>query len=362
MPSARRRAASSTARVYASPACCSPKSASAGRRTLTLLRGDQRWSATHRRRPACRASRRPAAGGRHCLGAGALRAGRAVSEVRVRLAPDTDLGRLARGRADAAAAGAAAARRRTDDQRARLQPLARLPRQPQRAGPGRPADRRLPGLRHATHRRRAALDAVRAARRARPARRACACCRCCSKAWRSACRERCSASSSATRWPSPSPGCSAATSAVASSPAGTPVIVPQAPAGAGLLLLLGCAASLAGALYPAWLNRVQPLAQALKTGFAQQPHRLVRRGGAADGLRAARPAALADRRAGGADAVATALRPAAGRLCRDRPGAGLGIAAAPLLTQRFGLLFGRAGPPALPAPQRVAVQNVARRR
>jgi putative ABC transport system permease protein len=30
----------------------------------------------------------------------------------------------------------------------------------------------------------------------------------------------------------------------------------------------GCLAALAGALYPAWLNRTQPLAQALKTGFA----------------------------------------------------------------------------------------------
>jgi putative ABC transport system permease protein len=30
----------------------------------------------------------------------------------------------------------------------------------------------------------------------------------------------------------------------------------------------GCVAALAGALYPAWLNRTQPLAQALKTGFA----------------------------------------------------------------------------------------------
>jgi putative ABC transport system permease protein len=49
-----------------------------------------------------------------------------------------------------------------------------------------------------------------------------------------------------------------------------PLIVPQlAPALA--FLALGCAASLAGALYPAYLNRMQPLAQALKTGFASAP-------------------------------------------------------------------------------------------
>ena len=34
---------------------------------------------------------------------------------------------------------------------------------------------------------------------------------------------------------------------------------------------LGCLASLGGALYPAWINRRQPLAQALKTGFVHRP-------------------------------------------------------------------------------------------
>jgi hypothetical protein len=50
-----------------------------------------------------------------------------------------------------------------------------------------------------------------------------------------------------------------------------PVIVPEALPALGFFVL-GCVAEpLAGALYPAWLNRMQPLAQALKTGFAQQP-------------------------------------------------------------------------------------------
>ncbi len=49
-----------------------------------------------------------------------------------------------------------------------------------------------------------------------------------------------------------------------------PAILPR-PAPALGFFALGCAASLTGALYPAWLNRIQPLAQALKTGFAQLP-------------------------------------------------------------------------------------------
>jgi putative ABC transport system permease protein len=43
-----------------------------------------------------------------------------------------------------------------------------------------------------------------------------------------------------------------------------PLIVPQLLPALGFLAL-GCIASLAGALYPAYLNRMQPLAQALKT-------------------------------------------------------------------------------------------------
>jgi putative ABC transport system permease protein len=41
-------------------------------------------------------------------------------------------------------------------------------------------------------------------------------------------------------------------------------MVPQLAPALGFLAL-GCIASLAGALYPAYLNRMQPLAQALKT-------------------------------------------------------------------------------------------------
>ncbi|MDP2823859.1 MAG: FtsX-like permease family protein [Sulfuritalea sp.] len=117
---------------------------------------------------------------------------------------------------------------------------------------------------------------------------------------------------------------------------------------------LGCAASLAGALYPAWLNRVQPLAQALKTGFAQRPP-------AVHGVRdrPRRTAVLAIAVLALAALVLTRL-PA----LFDLPLAGyaaialvlvLGIAAAPLLTQ---MVFGAVARLALPAPQRVAVQNI----
>lgn len=117
---------------------------------------------------------------------------------------------------------------------------------------------------------------------------------------------------------------------------------------------LGCAASLAGALYPAWLNRVQPLAQALKTGFAQRPP-------AVHGVRERPRRALLI-------AIAVLALAALG-LTRlpalfDLPLAGyaaialvlvLGITAAPLLTQ---IVFGAVARLRLPAPQRVAVQNI----
>jgi putative ABC transport system permease protein len=117
---------------------------------------------------------------------------------------------------------------------------------------------------------------------------------------------------------------------------------------------LGCAASLAGALYPAWLNGVQPPAQALKTGFAQRPPAVH---GARDRPRRSLLIACA------------ALALAALGLTRlpalyGLPLAGyaaialvlvLGVAAAPMLTQAvFGVLARRP----LPAPQRVAVQNI----
>jgi putative ABC transport system permease protein len=134
---------------------------------------------------------------------------------------------------------------------------------------------------------------------------------------------------------------------------GTPVIVPEL-LPALVFFALGCGASLAGALYPAWLNRVQPLAQALKTGFAQQPP------SGRDDL--PRP------RAGKALAVALVAGAAVG-LTRlpaifELPLAGyaaialvllLGIAVAPVVTQ---IAFGAFARRELPAAQRVAVQNV----
>jgi putative ABC transport system permease protein len=133
----------------------------------------------------------------------------------------------------------------------------------------------------------------------------------------------------------------------------TPVIVPELLPTLGFFVL-GCAASLGGALYPAWLNRIQPLAQALKTGFAQQqpagPHRERR-------LSLARPAAAA--LIAGAAVGLTQLPPGF-----DLPLAGyaaialvlvLGVAVAPAVTR---LVFGALARRALPAALRVAVQNV----
>ena len=124
---------------------------------------------------------------------------------------------------------------------------------------------------------------------------------------------------------------------------------------AAAFFALGCVASLAGAWYPAWLNRIQPLAQALKTGFAQRPS-------AAGG-------GLGRRRVAVRFAVLALLATAAFGLTRlpaiaELPLAGyaaialvlsLGVLAAPPLTQA---LFGAVGRLALPAPQRVAVQNL----
>jgi putative ABC transport system permease protein len=147
-----------------------------------------------------------------------------------------------------------------------------------------------------------------------------------------------------------------------------PLIVP-APAPALLFLALGCLASLAGASYPAYLNRMQPLAQALKTGFAQRPP--------ADAAPTAQP-----RQSGRSGQSWLARLPprmpklplllalAAFALTQlpplfELPLAGyasialvlvVGIASAPLLTQ---LLFGWLSAQPLPAPQRIALQNVA---
>lgn len=135
--------------------------------------------------------------------------------------------------------------------------------------------------------------------------------------------------------------------------AGTPVIVPQFIPALGFFML-GCAASLGGALYPAWLNRVQPLAQALKTGFAQRPpsrHEASLRPRTSRALTAVLVAGTA---------LALTQLPAIFEL----PLAGyaaialvlvLGIAAAPLVTQ---LAFATLARRDLPAALRVAVQNV----
>ncbi|WP_300320817.1 ABC transporter permease [Accumulibacter sp.] len=128
-----------------------------------------------------------------------------------------------------------------------------------------------------------------------------------------------------------------------------PLIVPAlVPALA--FLALGCLASLTGAFYPAYLNRTQALAQALTSGFSQRPAAIV-----ASPSRLALPALLA------LAAFALAQLPPLFEL----PLAGYatialvlaaGIASAPLLTQTmFGWLSGRP----LPAPQRIALQNVA---
>ena len=132
--------------------------------------------------------------------------------------------------------------------------------------------------------------------------------------------------------------------------ASTPTIAPQWLPTLGFLAL-GCGASLTGALYPAWLNRIQPLAQALKTGFAPKAapqagaqHRLRLVGMAAIAVAAlalARAPAVADLPLGGYVAIALVLA--------------LGIAAAPVATR---LVFGGAARARLPAPLRIAVQNI----
>ncbi len=132
---------------------------------------------------------------------------------------------------------------------------------------------------------------------------------------------------------------------------GAPVIVPQL-APALVFFALGCAASLGGALYPAWLNRIQPLAQALKTGFAHQPSRH-----GAPRLRIGKALAAAVL---AGTALALTQIPAIFEL----PLAGyaaialvlvLGIAAAPPVTQ---LAFGALARRELSAAQHIAVQNV----
>lgn len=128
-----------------------------------------------------------------------------------------------------------------------------------------------------------------------------------------------------------------------------PVIVPRLLPAAGFLFL-GCAASLAGAAYPAWLNLRQPLVAALNNGFTAHPQRPRERG-----RQLLLPAALA-LLAGGL----LQLPPLSGVPLAAYIAIALvlfiGVAGAPLLTQE---IFGRAAGLRLPAPQRIALQNVA---
>ncbi|MBL8392473.1 MAG: FtsX-like permease family protein, partial [Candidatus Accumulibacter sp.] len=128
-----------------------------------------------------------------------------------------------------------------------------------------------------------------------------------------------------------------------------PLIVPQLLPASGFLLL-GCAASLTGAAYPAYLNLRQPLVEALNNGFTARP-----------------PAARKRRRQ---LLLPASLALLAGGLLQLPPLSGLplaayaaialvlliGVASAPLLTQE---IFGRAAGLRLPATQRIALQNVA---
>ncbi|MBL8398466.1 MAG: ABC transporter permease [Candidatus Accumulibacter sp.] len=131
---------------------------------------------------------------------------------------------------------------------------------------------------------------------------------------------------------------------------GVPLIRPTLTATLAFCFL-GALTSVAGAIYPAYLNRRQPLAQALKIGFSPTPT-----GEAAhDHRRLKRLAALS------LSAVALSHAPPLFEL----PLAGyaaiavlllIGIDAAPLLTHR---LFSAGASLPLPATQRIALQNVA---
>jgi len=111
---------------------------------------------------------------------------------------------------------------------------------------------------------------------------------------------------------------------------------------------LGCAASLFGAAYPAWLNRTQPLAVALKSGFAHRPPQAHRRRGVLLVILVGIALALSQAHPidglplAGYAAIAVVLT--------------VGVISAPLATH---LLFSHLARYNLPASMRVAVQNVA---
>jgi putative ABC transport system permease protein len=128
---------------------------------------------------------------------------------------------------------------------------------------------------------------------------------------------------------------------------GSAPVIAASPLALLIFFLLGVGASLLGAAYPAWLNRVQPLASALKTGFAHQPPRAHRRRLIWLALLAVIVAALSQAPAliglpiAGYAAIALVLV--------------IGIVSAPLATR---LLFGHLSRAHLPPAQHIAAQNV----
>ncbi|TLD46989.1 MAG: hypothetical protein FAZ92_00729 [Accumulibacter sp.] len=128
-----------------------------------------------------------------------------------------------------------------------------------------------------------------------------------------------------------------------------PLIVPQFLPASGFLFL-GCAASLTGAAYPACLNLRQPLVEALNNGFTARPQAVRSRH-----RQLLLPASLA-LLAGGL----LQLPPLSGLPLAAYAAIALvlliGVTGAPLLTQE---IFGRAARLRLPATQRIALQNVA---
>ena len=129
---------------------------------------------------------------------------------------------------------------------------------------------------------------------------------------------------------------------------GSAPTIAAAPLSILIFFALGCAASLIGAAYPAWLNRTQPLAAALKTGFAHRPPRAHKRRCILLGVLAlvalslSQAPAIAGLPFAGYAAIAVVLV--------------MGITAAPLATH---VLFSHLSRYNLPPAQRIAVQNVA---
>jgi putative ABC transport system permease protein len=129
-------------------------------------------------------------------------------------------------------------------------------------------------------------------------------------------------------------------------PGSAPVIAASAPS-LIVFFFLGVATSLLGAAYPAWLNRMQPLAVALKTGFAHRHPR-------ANSRRWMWIAVLGVVAAALSQAPAMIGLPIAGYVAIALVLV-IGVVSAPLATR---LLFGHLSRLNLPPAQRVAAQNV----